>query len=61
MKLSHQLKSGGTGGKRIFDTVGSGSENWDEKTKALKPAGVGARGQRSVMHMLSGKETGLDT
>jgi hypothetical protein len=61
MKLAHQLKSGGTGGKRIFDTVESVSENWDEKTKVLKPAGVGARAQCSVVDMLNGKNTGLDT
>src|SRR3954464_15262906 len=27
MKLSHQFKSGGTGGKRVSDKVGAGSED----------------------------------
>ena len=56
MKLSHQFKSGGTGGKRISDTVGAGSEDWDEKAKALIPKDVKIRAQHNVMDMLMGKE-----
>lgn len=52
-KLHHQFKSGGTGGKRISDHVGAGSENWDEKAKALIPKDV--RAKVSVTDMLVGK------
>lgn len=55
MKLSHQFKSGGTGGKRISDKVGAGSEDWDEKAKALIPKDVRARAELSVGDMLVGK------
>lgn len=60
MKLSYQLKSGGTGGKRISDTVGRGSKDWDEKANALIPADVRARAQCSVVDQLSGKGKGLN-
>jgi hypothetical protein len=55
MKLSNQLKSGATGGKRISDLVGAGSENWDDKTKALIPKDVRARARVSVAEMLLSK------
>jgi hypothetical protein len=55
MKLSHQFQSGGTGGKRILDAVGAGSEDWDEKAKALIPKDVRARAELSVADMLVGK------
>ncbi|PQE26829.1 BRCA1 C Terminus domain-containing protein [Rutstroemia sp. NJR-2017a BVV2] len=55
MKLGHQFKSGGTGGKRVHDTVGAGSEDWDEKAKALIPKDVKARARRSIRDMLVGK------
>ncbi|KAF7858772.1 uncharacterized protein EAF02_011096 [Botrytis sinoallii] len=54
-KLGHQFKSGGTGGKRISDKVGAGSEDWDEKANALIPKEVKARARRSVSDMLVGK------
>jgi hypothetical protein len=56
MKLSHQFKSGGTGGKRISDTVGAGSEDWDEKAKALIPKDVRERAKVSVEDMLMGQK-----
>jgi hypothetical protein len=55
MKLGHQFKSGGTGGKRVHDTVGAGSEDRDEKAKALIPKDVKARARRSIRDMLVGK------
>jgi len=55
VKLSNQLKSGTTGGERISDLVGSGSENWDEKTKALIPKVMRARARVSEADMLLSK------
>jgi hypothetical protein len=55
MKLTHQFKSGATGGKRISDTVGAGSEDWDEKAKALIPKNVRARAAYGIGDMLVGK------
>jgi hypothetical protein len=55
MKLSHQFKSGDTGGKRISDQVGAGSEDWDEKAKALIPTSVRERAKVNVRDMLVGK------
>lgn len=54
-KLSYQFKSGGTGGKRIQDQVGAGSEDWDEKAKALIPKHVRERAKANVVDMLVGK------
>jgi hypothetical protein len=54
-KLSYQFKSGGTGGKRISDQVGAGSEYWDKKAKALIPKDVRERAKVSVEDMLKGK------
>lgn len=54
-KLSYQFKSGGTGRMRITDQVGAGSEDWDEKAKALIPKDVRERGKISVQDMLRGK------
>jgi len=56
-KLSYQFKSGGTGGPRISDQVGAGSENWDEKAKALIPKDVRERAKVSVGDMLTGNST----
>lgn len=64
MKLSHQFKSAGTGGKRISDLVGAGSKDWDEKAKAMIPAAVKARASLSVEDMLVSQGTmqlALDT
>ncbi|KAE8442266.1 hypothetical protein EG329_003526 [Mollisiaceae sp. DMI_Dod_QoI] len=55
VKLSYQFKSGGTGGKRVSDQVGAGSEDWDEKAKALIPKDVRERAKASVEDMLVGK------
>ncbi|QSZ32526.1 hypothetical protein DSL72_002104 [Monilinia vaccinii-corymbosi] len=54
-KLGHQFKSDGTGGRRISDKVGAGSEDWDEKASALIPKEVRARARQSVSDMLVGK------
>jgi hypothetical protein len=54
-RLSYQFKSGETGGPRISDQVGAGSENWDEKAKALIPKDVRERAKISVEDMLPGK------
>jgi len=54
-KLSYQFKSGGTGGKRMSDQVGAGSDDWDEKAKALIPKDVRERAKVSVKDMLAGK------
>lgn len=59
MKLSNQFKSGGTGGKRISDQVGAGSEHWDENLKALIPKDVRDRARNSIGDMLQGKGTTL--
>jgi hypothetical protein len=56
--LSYQFKSGEIGGKRISDQVGAGSENWDEKAKALIPKDVRERAKVSVQDMLTGKGKG---
>ena len=55
MKLSNQFKSGSTGGKRISDQVGAGSEDWDEKARALIPKSVRDRAKINVEDMLIGK------
>ena len=52
MKLSSQFKSAGTGGKRISDQVGAGSEDWDEKVKALIPREVRMGAKRNIRDML---------
>ncbi|PVH76234.1 hypothetical protein DL98DRAFT_299002 [Cadophora sp. DSE1049] len=56
MKLSHQFKGGDSGGKRISDQVGAGSEHWDEKAKALIPKEVRERARHSVADMVTGKD-----
>lgn len=55
MKLSHQFKSGRTGGVRLSDQVGAGSKDWDEKAKALIPREVKERAKVSVGDMLVGR------
>ncbi|KUJ11925.1 uncharacterized protein LY89DRAFT_673732 [Mollisia scopiformis] len=54
-KLGYQFKSQGTGGKRILDKVGAGSEDWDDKAKALIPKHVRERAKVSVEDMVAGK------
>lgn len=58
MKLSHQLKSGGTGGIRIFDNVERGLESWD-KAKTLEPGDIKSKSQCSVVDMIKGKDPGM--
>lgn len=53
--MAHQFKSHGTGGKRISDQVGAGSEDWDEKAKTLIPQHVRERAKVSVQDMIAGK------
>ncbi|KAI1081173.1 hypothetical protein F5B20DRAFT_74534 [Whalleya microplaca] len=53
MKLMTQFKAGEGGGKRVSDTVGAGSKDWDPKSKALITPGVRARAKSSVMDMLA--------
>ncbi|KAK0116726.1 hypothetical protein ONS96_012577 [Cadophora gregata f. sp. sojae] len=55
MKLSHQFKSGDSGGKRVSDQVGAGSEHWDDKAKALITKEVRERARCSVADMVTGK------
>jgi hypothetical protein len=57
-KLSHQFKSGDTGGTRFSDQAGEGSENWNEKAKALIPTDDRERAQCSVGDILSGEGKG---
>jgi hypothetical protein len=52
MKLSSQFISRGTGGERISDQVGAGSQDWDEKAKALIPKDVRCRARTSVRDLL---------
>lgn len=52
-KLSYQFKGGNSGGKRISDTVGAGSEDWDDKAQALIPKDVRQRAELSVKDMLT--------
>ena len=54
-KLSSQFKSGGTGGKRMSDKVGAGSEDYDENLKTIIPKYVRERAKRSIGDLLTGK------
>lgn len=51
-KLHSQLSAGNTGGARLSDTVGAGSEDFDEEHRVLVPKDVRARATNSVMDML---------
>lgn len=51
-KLQHQLAAGNSGGARLSDAVGAGSEDYDEEHKVLIPKEVRARATNSVMDML---------
>ncbi|KAG9238107.1 hypothetical protein BJ875DRAFT_87260 [Amylocarpus encephaloides] len=55
-KLSYQFKSGETRGKRISDTVGAGSKDWDENLKALIPKEVRKRARVSLEDMPTDKQ-----
>lgn len=51
-KLNSQFRGGSSGGERLSDTWGAGSEHYDEKHKVLIPQTVRERAQRSVKDML---------
>ncbi|KAK7427837.1 hypothetical protein QQZ08_005609 [Neonectria magnoliae] len=51
-KLNSQFRGGASGGERLSDSVGAGSEDWDDKHKTLIPKAVRERAQRSVVDML---------
>lgn len=51
-KLQNQLQAGHSGGPRLFDRVGAGSEDYDEQRQILIPQEVRARAANSVMDML---------
>jgi hypothetical protein len=58
MKMNNQLVAGNTGGKRIHDTVGEGSLDFDEKRKVFIPKEVRARARCSVADMLRRQGSG---
>lgn len=51
-KLQNQLAGGNSGGDRLSDAVGAGSEDYDEERGTLIPKEVRARAANSVMDML---------
>ncbi|CAH0053067.1 unnamed protein product [Clonostachys solani] len=51
-KLNNQYQSSRTGGERLSDTWGAGSEHYDEKKKALIPPALRQRASNSVLDML---------
>ncbi|KAI3398203.1 hypothetical protein diail_9680 [Diaporthe ilicicola] len=51
-KLQNQLTGGSSGGDRLSDRVGAGSEDFDEQRQVLIPKEVRARAANSVMDML---------
>uniref|UniRef100_A0A8H7NFJ2 BRCT domain-containing protein n=1 Tax=Bionectria ochroleuca TaxID=29856 RepID=A0A8H7NFJ2_BIOOC len=51
-KLNNQYQSSRTGGERLSDTWGAGSEHYDEKKKALIPPALRQRASNSVLEML---------
>ncbi|ROV98589.1 hypothetical protein VSDG_04278 [Cytospora chrysosperma] len=51
-KLQNQLAAGNSGGDRLTDTVGAGSEDYDEERRVLIPKEVKERATNSVMDML---------
>lgn len=51
-KLQNQLAGGHSGGDRLSDRVGAGSEDFDEQRQVLIPKDVRARAANSVMDML---------
>jgi hypothetical protein len=52
LKLGDQFSSGGFGGERISDAVGTGAEDWDEKLGALVRKEDRRRAECSVEDML---------
>lgn len=63
--MNSQLVAGNTGGKRMYDTVGRGSLEFDEKLRVFIPKEVRARAKCSVADMLrrqgSGSVSGKDS
>ncbi|KAG8158617.1 hypothetical protein KVR01_011739 [Diaporthe batatas] len=51
-KLQNQLQAGHSGGPRLSDRVGAGSEDYDEQLGVLIPKEVRARAANSVVDML---------
>ncbi|KAF4985249.1 hypothetical protein FDECE_16701 [Fusarium decemcellulare] len=51
-KLNSQFRGGSSGGERLSDTWGAGSEDFDEKRNAIVPKAAKERAQRSVRDML---------
>lgn len=51
-KLNSQFRGGASGGERLSDSVGAGSEDWDDKYETLIPKAMRERAQRSVGDML---------
>ncbi|KAI9738853.1 MAG: hypothetical protein M1834_008360 [Cirrosporium novae-zelandiae] len=59
-KLGYQFRSGGSGGPRIYDSMGAGSENFRRDGRLENggwvrgASGLRAKGQRSLKEMLGG-------
>lgn len=56
-KLMSQYTGGPGGGKRVSDTVGEGSRNWDSQAKALITPEMQSRARSSVVDMLANPGT----
>jgi len=52
LKMNSQFRAGNSGGQRISDTVGMGSEDYDERLGMFVPREVRARVMNSVADML---------
>ncbi|KAB5572714.1 hypothetical protein GE09DRAFT_681613 [Coniochaeta sp. 2T2.1] len=57
-KMNSQLIAGNTGGKRIHDTVGAGSLEFDERHKVVIPKEVRAKAKCSVADLLRRQGSG---
>lgn len=63
MKLDVQFRSGQTGGERLYDTVGAGSENFGKDGRLANggwekgASGLRAKGQRSILEAMNAKKT----
>ncbi|KAK4104297.1 hypothetical protein N658DRAFT_522039 [Parathielavia hyrcaniae] len=57
LKMSSQFRAGNSGGQRISDTVGAGSEDFDERLGMLVPKDVRSRAMQSVADMLQNPGT----
>lgn len=52
LKMNRQFRAGSSGGQRISDTVGVGSEDYDDRLGLFVPKEVRARAMNSVADML---------